>query len=403
MSDGVRIFWRFVVVMLVLAGGSAVMIVLIKSRAKPQKKEMVELVTPITAVSAMAHNETVTVAAGGTVKPAMKIDLRPQVSGQVIEVAADLQPGGYFSAGDVLIKIDPRDYELAVVQRRAELARATFELENEKGRGSIAAREWELLGEDLKVTPEGRDLTLRKPHLKNAEAALEGAKSALSLAELNLERTVIHAPFNGMIQMENVDLGQMVNPSSQLAVLTGTDRYWVQASIPFDKIGFLQLPDRDGKGGAQATVTHSSGGMNLEKTGRVIRLLGDLDMNGRMARLLIAVDNPLHGDGEDSQKPLFLNAYVQVAIQGFALADVVAIPPIGLRDGNQVWIKTDDNKLEIRKVDVAWVEDNLVLIGNGLKADESVITSRIATPVPGMKLKLTGKDTSSADVAGGTR
>ncbi len=317
---------RFLLPLLVILAGLGIARALISMRKPPQKAAKTEAVTPVTVVTAQADSSPLVLEVAGTIKPARQVELRPQVSGQILEVSPDLQPGGFFEKGQVIATIDQRDYEFMVEGRKAEVERARFELKNEQGRAAVASREWELLGKELQSSEQGRELSLRLPHLRRAEAALKAAESSLADAELQLSRTSITAPFNGQIREELVDPGQVVNPQMMIATLTGTDVYWVQAAVPLDRLGFLSLPDREGKGGSVATVTQEAGTVSVTRKGRVIRLLSDLQTSGRMARLLIAVEDPL-GLVDGTGIPLLLDAFVRVMENRCPTCMPVAVPP----------------------------------------------------------------------------
>lgn len=395
MTKVLRGFFQALLPLLLLIAGIMVVRQLILSRPKPKKKDAGELVTPVTGTVAAQTSVSVIVEAAGTVLPTREVEMRPQVSGQIVEISDALQPGGYFAEGDLLLRIDPRDYEMMVQQRQADVARANFELKTERGRQAVAKREWELMGADLPTTEEGKALTLRIPHLEQAEANLAAAESSLAQARLNLERATIRAPFNALITMEQVDLGQLVTPQTPIATLTGTDRYWIQASVPVDRIDMIAMPDAEGEGGALAHIHYNTGRSTVEKQGRVIRLLGDLEESGRMARVLISVDDPLGLKGDGEEIPLLMHAFVSVSIEGARLENVVPLPAKAVREGNRIWVMNDEDRLEIRNIDLAWQEKNRVLLRTGVAAGERVVTSRIGTPIPGMKLKLTETPTAA--------
>ena len=378
---------RIFLPLLVLALGILGMIALVKSRKQPKREEPRIVITPVKAVTVTPSSFPLVVEAAGTVLPSRQVALRPQVSGQVTEVSEMLQPGGFFREGEVLMRIDPRDYAYAVERQKAQVEKANFEVIREKGRQAVAEREWNLLGEELESSPEGKDLALRKPQLRQALAALEAAKSSLAEAELNLERTVIRAPFNALIKDENVDPGQFITTQTTVATLTGTDRYWVRASLPVSQIGLFSLPDRDGGYGARAQIIHETGPVSIEKTGRIIRLLGDLEETGRMARVLIAIDDPLALQSSDAPMPLLLDAYVHVAIEGNTLEGVFSVPTSALREGDRLWLIDAEDTLAIRNVNVVRREKTRILVDRGLSRGDRVITSRIVTPIPGMKLR----------------
>jgi len=180
------------------------------------------------------------VRAHGVVHPAREVVVYPRVTGEVIEISPALIPGGHFDAGEVLVRIDPVDFELALRQRETELARAQANLALEMGQQSVAEREFELLGET--VIGESRSLVLRQPQLAQARASLAAAEAALDLAKLNLERATIRAPFNATLRSRNVNVGVQVSPNTALGTLTGSDEYWIELTVPVHLLPWIQVP-----------------------------------------------------------------------------------------------------------------------------------------------------------------
>jgi len=181
--------------------------------------------------------------ASGTVIPARQVVLLSEVEGRVIEQNKDLVPGGIVAEGDMLIQIDPLDYQLQAQGREAEVATAQYELDVEKGKQIIAQQEWKILRDELQEKQINEQLALRKPHLRHAEAQLNAAKSRLSVAKLAERRTTIRAPFNGLVLEEFVETGQFVGKQSSIATLVATDRFWV-SGFPFRSLsltGFISL------------------------------------------------------------------------------------------------------------------------------------------------------------------
>lgn len=396
-----KILFRYLLPILILAGAVYAADRLVKSRKPPERKPTAENSVLVKTMTAVLGETAPLIRISGTVMPSRQLDMRPQVGGQIVEISPKLQPGGHFRQGEILLRIDPRDYEFNVERRKAELERARFELETEKGQARVAEQEWQLLGKELESSPQGRELSLRLPHLRRAQANLEAAESSLAEARLNLERTTVRAPFDLMVRSENVDLGQVISTQSTIAILTGTARYWVKASIPVEQLAMLSLPDAKGQGGSPVTVIHAAGASETRKPGQILRLLGDLDPAGRMARLLIGVDDPLALKAGEDRLPLLMDAYVQVEIEGKALAATVALPPYCVHEGNKVWLASPDDRLEIRAVEVVWEERDRILLAEGLQGGERVITSRIATPLPGLKLRYAASAQEGEQSAGG--
>ncbi len=195
-------------------------------------------------------------------------------------------------------------------------------------------------------------------------------------------------PFNAIVQEEAVEVGEVASPQTSLATLIGTDQFWVQVSVPMDDLRVIDIPAAGDGPGSRCTVICTTGNtQSISRPGRVIQLLGDVDPVGRMARILVAVDDPL-GLKSDRSAPLLLGAYVCVEIQGKSMADVCPVPRKVLREGDKIWVMNEQDELEVRSVEIVWRERDVVLVRSGIEAGERIITSQLAAPVPGMKLRL---------------
>lgn len=338
-------------------------------------------------------SEQVVLQAMGTVVPAREITLAAQVSGEVIQVNPEFVEGGFLAEGSEVLRIDPLDYELAVTRLKGEVARARFELDLELGRQDVARREWDLLTAGKPTAPGEADLALRKPHLAKARAELAAAEANLRQAEINLARTRLQAPFNAMVRDRHVERGSQVSPQTALATLVGTDTFWVQTAVAVDRLQWFALPGQAGEPGARAVVRHGREGRDgRPREGRVIRLLGDLEPDGRMARVLVAVPDPLDLDRPaDDRMPLLIGDYVRVEIHGRRIEGVYRIPRSALRDNTRVWVATDQDRLSIRTVAVAWRDAETVLVQRGVAPGERLIISDLPAPVAGMALRIKGE------------
>jgi multidrug efflux pump subunit AcrA (membrane-fusion protein) len=258
------------------------------------------------------------------------------------------------------------------------------------GQQDLARREWELLGENERATDLERELALRQPHLARVTAARQAAEADLELAKLNRDRTIITAPFNAVVKSRSIELGAQVMPQDKLAELVDTDVFWVRVSVPMDRLKWIDIPRTADDPGASATIFYGTDPEDGQtRTGKVIRLLSDLEPQGRMARLLVEVPDPLGlKRGAPERPPLLLGAYVRVEIAGRTLENAVRIPRSALRENSRIWLLDDANQLEIREVQPAWREAETVLLQQGLIAGERLIVSDLSLPVAGMKLRL---------------
>ena len=344
-------------------------VVLVKTAPKAEKKQPPKMAPLVETVPLVAKDHTVHVKLTGTIVPAEEIRLRARVSGEVVSIAPGFIDGGLLEKGAEAVRIDPADYELARVDAKSKLEAARFAYKQELGRQDVAKREWEMLKAD-DATAFEEELALRKPNLAASEAALKAAEADVERAELNLARTRIIAPFNAMVLERNVNVGSQASPQDVLATLVGTDVYWVQVSIPVDRLGWVNIP------GSHVTIESNSGAV---REGTVIKLLADLEEKGRMARLLIEIKNPLDGD-----LPILLGEYVRVDIAGRELKAVYVVPRTALREGSLVWIVNKESTLEIRKEDVLWRDENQVILRDEFADGDRMIVSDLNFAINGM-------------------
>ncbi len=385
-----RPFLRVLLPLAVLAAGLLGARWLISHSPHVQRRATEPVPPLVETVPAEPSTQTVRIAGMGTVIAAQKIDLQPEVSGRIIWQSPKLQPGGLFRAGERILQIDPRDYEFAVKQKEAAVEEARLQVSLEKGREVIAKREWKLLEGDIALDQASRDLALRRPQQKNARAALEAAESALEQARLQVERTTVYAPFHALVQEEFVDEGKLVNPQTRLATLVGTDRFWVKASVPVDRLQWIRRPGSEEIEKSKVTIINEpSDNARIERPGRLVRVLGDLDPVGRMARVLIEIDDPLCLKKKRGPEciPLMLGAYVRVEIQGRRLEGIFTVPRRAVREGDRVWLLDNKDRLVIRPVKILWKGEKSVLVRNGLKDGDRIITNPIPSAVPGMRLR----------------
>lgn len=345
----------------------------------PQRASSLVEVRPVEVTS-----EQVVIHGMGTVMAAQEIIVQPRVSGRIVKVNPSMVPGGRVAAGDELLSIDPAEFDAAVQQADAALARAEAQLRS---------ADWELErleGLAAQNVTQKKEMDNGRTARAVAEADVAAARAALVKARLNLEWTTIRAPFSGIITNEAVDLGAQVSPQSQLATLVGTDEYWVRVSVPVDRLHWLDIPTAGGEGGSTATIEQHFGRSVAHKwTGKVVRLLGDLEPQGRMARLLVSIKDPLGASTQNAANaPLLIGSYVDVALGGRYLHDVVTINRRELREDNTVWLMNDDGILEIRPVGVAYSGRDRVVIHDGLVGGERLVMTDLSTPVANMPLSI---------------
>ncbi len=333
----------------------------------------------------------------GTVRPAEEIVLRPRVEGTIIERSDSFIPGAFVEKGEVLVLIDPDDYHTAVQQRRSELRQAEAALQLERGRQNTAREEFKLIERNL--SEEQKSLVLREPQLQDAVAAVESAKAALRLAELQLERTSVAAPFPAQVVERSVNVGSQVAPGDPLARLIGIESYWVEGTVPLSQLDRLTFPEKAGTKGSNVVVRNRTAWPpGAARSGSLYSLIGELENQTRMARVLIEVANPLaHGAAQDTPK-LLLGSFVEARIETKKLEGVFRLNRDFVRKNDTVWVM-EDSRLSIRNVEVAFRDKEFAYISKGIQRGEQIVTTNLATVVDGASLRTAeeGESTGPGD------
>ena len=377
---------RIILSLIILGVGIGTAFYLKNSAPQTQKRPPVKLSPTVQIQTALPSSYQIVVTAMGTVIPAREVVLKSRVSGEIVEIHPELTAGGFLKKDMRIIQIDPQDYELALARKRSAVTDAEYALKLELGHQAVAKREWELLNQGKPVQDMEKELVLRQPHLDKARADLAAAKAELEAAMLDLERTHILSPFNAMVRSKSVDLGSQVTPQEPLAELVGTDAYRIQASLPLDRLEWIDVPVKFGDSGSKARIIYGKG---HECSGTVIRLMGDLATEGRMARILVEVTDPFGMNSSSKDRaPFLIGEYVRVKIMGHKLDGVFQIPRTALKDNSSIWIAKKKQILEIRKVHPVWRDAEVVLLKEGLKPGEQLIVSDLPAPVEGMTVRV---------------
>lgn len=333
----------------------------------------------------------------GIVTPRVQSDLVSEVAGRVVKVAPSFAAGGFFKQGEVLVVIDPRDYEFAITKAQVQVAEARRALLQEQAEVEQARRDWKVLGEGKPT-----DFALRKPHLTEAQAKLAAAEADLKLARLNLERTKLHAPFDGRVREKKVDVGQYVTQGSALAQLYAVDIAEVRLPITRDQLAYLDLPlsYRDMKlrrANAQVRLTASLAGQTHHWDGRIVRTEGALDEKTGMLYAIAQVQAPY--SYKNGHPPLFIGLFVQAEIIGQERHEVFVLPQTALRSARQVLVLDTEQRIQFREVEVLRSERDRIFVSGGLKPGERVVLSALEAPVEGMQVRVeTGSRRSVVEV-----
>lgn len=386
--------WRNLVlptIVIALSVLSAMLLWASRPTLSPQASE--PLATTVRVLSVLPTQVALRVSSQGSVVPRTESDLVPEVSGRVTWLSPNLVPGGYFEAGEPLLRIDAADYDNQVTRARAAFDRA--QAENEHARFEYE-RLQSLRERQLASASQAEDAQRRA---RVAEASMAEAEAALWQAKRELERTTVRAPFPGLVRQKQIDVGQFVGRGTAIARLYATDNVEVRLPVADEQLAYLDLPIgfRGTLPVEQAPHVDLSlrfAGQDLHWQGRITRTEAEIDSKSRMVHLVAQVSNA------DQQTPLSVGMFVQAEVHGRIVDDIVSLPRDALRNDDQVLVVDDQNRLRFRRVELLRLQGDEVLISGGLAAGERVCVSPLATVIDGMPV-IAEEHTPIAAVSGG--
>ena len=358
------------------------------SAAKPQPEKKEEEQRLVSLVTSQARSEPVQlqVTTQGEVRAHTSIDLTPQVSGRITAIADSFAEGAGFKAGDTLIQLDDADFQLDVTKAQARVAQAEVLLLQAQAAAAIKRQQWLALNPNKEPTP----LQVNKPQVLEAEANLRAAKAELADAELNLARTQIRLPYGGRVVSRAVGVGQYVTAGTTLGRVFATDRVEVRLPLTDSQLLELGLPlgfvANQKAPGPEVLLTALVGGHAQQWQGRIVRTQASIDPQTRLIYAVAEVDDP-YGKGASNGVPLAVGLFVTAQAESNAQQDAIVIPRDALRSADKVYVVDDENRLNIRTVDVLSTSGNRVVLAAGVADGERVVTSTVANPVDGMEVQ----------------
>ena len=385
MSKTKRRFLHFAIAIVLVALGALGMRTLTTSKPKLEKRKPPVPIPMVRTIKVKAGPQSIHILGEGTVRPLREINLVPQVGGKVVYVSPALVNGGEFSKGDTLLRIDPVDYQLAVTLAKAKVRDSESRLKLAEEEAAAAREEWRLLhAGSAKANSKPPPLVAKEPQLAAAQAKLEADRADLRKALLSLERTELKAPFDARVSQENVDIGQYVSPGQALASLYSTEAAEIAVPLEDEDAFWFHVPGftPGNNPGSSAKVLARIAGRARTWTGAVVRTEGELDERTRMINVVVRVEKPYA-----KKPPLPVGLFVTVDIEGRTLPEAAVIPRSALHQGDVVWVVDSDGRLHFRKVNVARVQGDEVIVQHGLENGEMVAITMLEAVTDGMAVR----------------
>lgn len=382
-----------VIVLGILLAMIVVSWVFMLTRPVSMKKKPLAARYAVNVIEVSVGEAPVQIRALGTIKPFQETSVNARVSSQVVFLSEHSDIGAIVKKGEVLVKLDPDTFESTLQAKKSDLAKAKAAYQLEMGQQSVAKAEAEQL-KQLSSSFIGEviisDLALRAPQLAQAKADVQAAEAAVKMAQLDVDYTIIKAPYNAMVTERNVSLGSLTNAQDNLMTLVGIDEYRIEAAVAIDKLTSLNLKQNVN---TSVQITTTTG---VVREGRIIRQVASLDSTTRMGRVLIGISDPL--GLENNEPALILGDHAEVLFKAGSLENAVIVPRKALQPNDTIFVakpveQTDEDGeteyiLDIRDVDIAWKDLDNVYVRSGLGESEYVITSVIASPIQGMPLTI---------------
>jgi len=360
---------------------SSVILFMLMIKLKPEAEFQEPKIIPQLVETMVAYPSEVSakISSQGTIRPEHEIFITSELSGKVAWVSESFLDGAGFRTGDTLMKIEKRDYELALISTESSLFQAKLALEREEAESNLASIEWKRVGKG-----DASSLTLREPQLAQARAVLAAAEAAYEQSKRNLERTSIIAPFDGRVRKKMVDLGTNLIPGARVADIYATASFEVRLPIADKDIPFLGIPldgtSINSTNRPDVKLSTSYGGDELEINGSIVRSESEIDLKTRMISVIATI--PISKSNTRFKVGMFVNA----EIKGSSFPGVTVVPRSAVKD-DMIWVVIDQ-KLRRKSVEVIRYEKDFAFISNGLNKNDRILITRLSSYVDGMPVRL---------------
>ncbi len=356
---------------------------LIKCSPEVKPEEVVRIIPMVDSKSLEKTSIDIIIDSQGTIIPRTESQLYPEIRGEVVYVSPKLDEGSSFNEGDILLRIDSRDYELDIKAAEASLDDAKTALSIAQAESNFEREQWELSN-----SGNASDLRLKIPQLKKAESTVEAAEANLEKLKRNLEKTAIRAPYDGLVRKKNVDRGTVIGPGYLIANIYAINYVEVKLPIPDEDLSFLDIPldgSQINKSNQPLVMLKGSlGGKNIEWEGKIVRMEAEFDPKSRMAILIARVSDPYK-----YKFPLRVGQFVEAEITGRNYNNLYIIDRELIKNNNQViTINKIDSTLKYEDINVLRYVDDTALINGGLPDEVSICITNLDIMYDGMKIRI---------------
>jgi len=381
---------KFLIPIAIVAACFVAAVWMIMQTPRPMEKQPEPPVLLVEVMRAEATSVDIQIKAQGSVSPRTETTLVSEVSGLITQVSPAFHVGGFFKKGDVLIRIDDRNYRADVKRAEAAVASERMNVTRETGLADYAAADFER-SKKLLASQSATDLALRKPQLAEAISNLAYAEADLERKLGDLDRTTIRAPYDGLVREKRVDVGQFVSSGTQLAVSFAIDYAEVRLPLPDRELPFLDLPDsfadEQNTSGTPVNFSANIGGVEYTWQGTIVRTEGVFDPRSRVLYAVAQIEDPYNRTHNRWQTPLRIGTFVKASIAGRHVENVILLPRTVLRSDNEIWSVGENNLLERNTVTLLRADEDYVYVATGLSDGQLICKTLVNNPMPGMRIR----------------
>ncbi|MCX7553425.1 efflux RND transporter periplasmic adaptor subunit [Marinicella sp. S1101] len=345
-----------------------VVFILVKNKPRPATntattKDAITL--PVTTVAPAVH--PLIISAESFVKSRWQTVLSAEVSGKVIEIKEDFLVGNQFKAGDELVIIDPIDYAVQLSRAEANMKAAEANLIEQQMQSERAKNDWKKLNPEREPSP----FNLRIPQLRNAEANLAAAKDELKLAQRNLQRASIKAPFDGFTLSRNVDLGEIIQAGGVLGELVNNEKLELRISLDVKHVQLLKAADK---------ISFFIEDKNTHLIYQEIRFEPFIDNENRWQSFTVAVDG--------NEQNLVIGEFIQLQIQAESAQQFLALPESALSIDGRIWFVNENQQTAFFQPNIAYKSNGQIYLSteHNLQYPMDVVVAPSSSLLAGMEV-----------------
>lgn len=376
---------RIVLPLAIIVGAIVLSSAMFALKPEPAKLESPETAVAVEIIALEKTAAQLLISSQGTVLPRTRSALISEVSGAVLTVSQQYVVGGVFNSGDVLMQLDPTDYQVALQRAQAKLISMNAQLSFERARSAQAEKEWAMTGRPAAEAPL---LALRKPYLAEAQANVLQAEAEVKQAQQKLDKTTIRAPYAGMVSAKTADIGQFVTLGSKLGEIFAID--YAEVRLPLTQRDLSMMDAQafaKNKPRPEVTLRASVGNTELQWDALLVRSEGVVDQRNRSQYLIAQIVDPYNIKQRSEKPALLMGSFVRATIAGKKLENVFAVPRHALLEGGNVAAVDSDNKLRLKKVETLFSDEQFYYIANGLEEGMEIIVSAVGIAIDGMRVK----------------